>query len=95
MRAASSAQGLSTAIFGGLVGGLLGSSNYNIIGPAGALAGLLDSYATEWGPEILPWVALISAGFSFLFWVSGMIQYLLFMPKSVSLQNTFLNTSPC
>jgi SulP family sulfate permease len=75
--------GLATAIWGGLTGGLLCSSNYNIIGPAGALAGLLDSYATEWGPEILPWVALISSGFAFIFWAGGLIQYLLFMPKYV------------
>lgn len=34
--------GLSTAIYGPIAGGLLGGSNYNILGPAGALVNILS-----------------------------------------------------
>ena len=39
--------GLSTAVWGGIAGGLFASSPYNIIGPAGALAPLLSSYSLQ------------------------------------------------
>ena len=37
--------GLSTAVWGGIAGGLFASSHYNIIGPAGALAPLLSLHS--------------------------------------------------
>ena len=47
--------GLSTAVWGGIAGGLFASSPYNIIGPAGALAPLLSSYSLQvTGPNTNP-----------------------------------------
>ena len=37
--------GLSAAIYGPAVGGLVGGSNYNILGPAGALVNILNRLA--------------------------------------------------
>ena len=41
-------EGLRTAIWGGLMASLLGSSPYNIVGPAGALSGMLSTYVDKW-----------------------------------------------
>jgi SulP family sulfate permease len=35
--------GLSSAVYGPAIGGILGGSNYNILGPAGALVNILSS----------------------------------------------------
>ena len=37
--------GLRTAIWGGIACGIFGSSPFNIIGPAGALSGMLNTYS--------------------------------------------------
>jgi len=76
--------GLRTAIWGGLAGGAFGSSPYNIIGPAGALSGMLSKYGAQFGgPDILPWIALFSSAFTFLVWRWRLSRFLLFMPKAV------------
>lgn len=61
-------QGLSAAIYGPCVGGLVGGSNYNILGPAGALVNILNGLAVENGPEIIPWVAFFAGIFSLGIW---------------------------
>ena len=60
---ASPTAGLRTAIWGGLICGLFGSSPFNVIGPAGALTGMLSTYSAQWGEDILPWIALFSGIF--------------------------------
>ena len=75
--------GLSTAVWGGIAGGLFASSHYNIIGPAGALAPLLSSYALQWGPEILPWLSAGSAVLVFATHATGLQRYMLIMPTAV------------
>lgn len=35
--------GLQAAIFGPMIAGILGGSNYNVLGPAGALVNVLSS----------------------------------------------------
>ena len=42
--------GLSSAIYGPAIGGLVGGSNYNILGPAGALVNILNKLSFENGP---------------------------------------------
>jgi len=76
-------RGVATAIFGGLCASLLGSSDYNIVGPAGALSGMFMSYSVRWTDEILPYLSLISA---VLVLVCGLLRlhpYMLIMPTSV------------
>jgi len=50
--------GLDTAIYGPAIGGLLGGSQYNILGPAGALVNIVSTLALVNGPAIIPLVAL-------------------------------------
>jgi hypothetical protein len=80
---ASPIAGLRTAIWGGLVVGLAGASPYNIIGPAGALIGLLSQYAILWGPSILPWLSLVSGLMCILAARLNLTRYCLLLPKSV------------
>ena len=75
--------GLSTAVWGGMTGGLFCSSPYNIIGPAGALAPILNSYSVQWGPGILPWISLGSAVVIFATYATSLQKYMLYMPKAV------------
>merc|ERR1711865_1214060 len=56
-------RGLATAVFGGLSAGFFGSSDYNIIGPAGALSGMLMAYSVRWSENVLPWMSLCSGCF--------------------------------
>lgn len=74
---------LRAAIWAGLLAGLVGSSPFNVMGPAGALSNMLSSYSAQWTPDILPWISLISAAFSCLALVFKLQKYCLLMPKSV------------
>jgi len=75
--------GLITAFVAGGVAGTFGSSAFNIVGPAGALAGLLMRYSMIYGPEILPWLSLVSALLVFLATSLKLHIYCMFMPKCV------------
>lgn len=76
-------RGVAAAVFGGLCAGLFGSSDYNIVGPAGALSGMLMSYVVQWGEDVLPWLSLISAAICVVCVLLGLHTYMLLMPKSV------------
>jgi MFS superfamily sulfate permease-like transporter len=52
--------GLSAAIYGPIIQGILGGSNYNIVGPAGALVNILSGLVAENGVKIVPLVAIVS-----------------------------------
>ncbi|KAJ1496342.1 hypothetical protein T484DRAFT_1759512 [Baffinella frigidus] len=43
-----------------MICGCFGSSPFNVIGPAGALTGMLSTYSAQWGEDILPWIAIFS-----------------------------------
>jgi len=58
--------GLATAIYGPAIGGILGGSNYNILGPAGALVNIVSTLKNENGVEIIPLVALFGGIMSFV-----------------------------
>lgn len=54
--------GVSTAFWGGLCASIFSSSDFNIIGPAGALSGMLNAATIKFGgAEVLPYLSLISA----------------------------------
>merc|ERR1719433_1515115 len=58
---------VATAFWGGIVTGVFGSSDHNIVGPAGALSGMLNAYTIQFGGSgVLPYLSLISAVFCFL-----------------------------
>eukprot|EP00457_Paulinella_chromatophora_P004079 gb/GEZN01004089.1/.p1 GENE.gb/GEZN01004089.1/~~gb/GEZN01004089.1/.p1 ORF type:complete len:608 (-),score=97.22 gb/GEZN01004089.1/:207-1772(-) len=63
--------------------GIFGSSDFNIIGPAGALSGMLKGYCIKWGSDILPWIAIFSSVVVMAVRVFKLQGYMLIMPKSV------------
>ena len=75
--------GVVTAFWGGLVAALTGGSEFNIVGPTGALSGILSQSAAAHGSAILPWLAIWTAVFSLVVWRFKLVDYLLFVPNSV------------
>lgn len=80
---ATPTQGLITAFWAGLLGAIFGGSHYNIIGPTGALSGVLVSYALAYGYENLPLVALLSGILILIARLLHLDKYIIFIPKSV------------
>jgi SulP family sulfate permease len=79
---ASPVQGVITAIWAGLISSLFGGSNYNIIGPTGALSGLLSSYAILHGTGILPTLAILSGILILAAYLLKLEKYLIFVPSN-------------
>jgi SulP family sulfate permease len=75
--------GLSTAIYGPAIGGVLGGSHYNILGPAGALVNILSTLVNHNGPEIIPLVAFWGGILSFCVYLSKLENYCCWIPISV------------
>ena len=75
--------GLSSAIYGPAIGGLLGGSNYNILGPAGALVTILSEMVEEYGIEIIPWLAIFSGVLSLGVWMAKLERYCVLIPNAV------------
>lgn len=80
---ATPTEGIITAFWAGLLGALLGGSDFNIIGPTGALSGLLVSYAIVHGYETLPLIAIFSGFFILLSYILKLDRYIIFIPRSV------------
>ncbi|HEY1037555.1 MAG TPA: SulP family inorganic anion transporter [Candidatus Paceibacterota bacterium] len=80
---ASPTAGIITAIWAGLIAAIFGGSHFNIIGPAGALSGILAGYALVFGPAVLPIVALISGIVTLAVWALKWDKYIVFIPSSV------------
>ena len=75
--------GLRAAIFGPALGGLLGGSNYNILGPAGALVNILKLYSGTYGAAIVPWLAFVSGLMGLAVWGCKLEKYCTIIPNSV------------
>lgn len=80
---ATPTQGIVTAFWAGLLGAIFGSSNFNIIGPTGALSGVLIAYAIANGYATLPIIAIVSGVLIFLCFLFRLDKYIIFIPKSV------------
>lgn len=74
--------GIITAIWAGLMASLFGGSNYNIVGPTGALSGILAAYALTHGAGALSMLAIVSAVFILISYVFKLERYLVFIPAS-------------
>lgn len=74
--------GIITALWAGLVAAIFGGSNYNIIGPTGALSGFLTSYAIVHGSSTLAMLAIISGIFILIAHYFRLERYLIFVPGS-------------
>lgn len=80
---ATPSEGLITAVWAGLFAGIFGSSNYNIIGPAGALTGVLALFAFQNGPELLPSLAVVTGIFILIAYLFKIQRYMVLIPRSV------------
>jgi len=74
--------GIITAIWAGLFASFLGGSNFNIVGPTGALSGILAVYAFTHGAESLALVALVSGIIILISWFLKLERYLVFIPAN-------------
>ncbi len=75
--------GVITAIWAGLVAAIFGGSNYNVVGPTGALSGILATYALIHGVSSLPFLAILSGIIILLFYALRWERYIVFIPASV------------
>lgn len=80
---ATPSAGIVTAIWAGIVSALIGGSLFNIVGPAGALSGILASYALMYGAAVLPVIAIISGIIILITWFFRLDRYVVFIPSSV------------
>lgn len=75
--------GIITAIWAGFVASLFGGSNFNIIGPTGALSGIIATYAFANGASSLAQLTIITGIFIFIAYLLKLEHYLIFIPSSV------------
>ncbi len=80
---ASPMTGIITAVWAGIIGGIFGGSQFNILGPAGALTGILIGYSILYSPAILPIISVISGLIILAIWALKWDRYLVFIPSSV------------
>ncbi len=80
---ASPIVGIITAIWAGLIASIFGGSNFNIVGPTGALSGILATYSIVHGADGLPSLAIVSGIFILAAFAFKLEKYLLFIPASV------------
>ena len=75
--------GLTAAVYGPLIAGVIGGSNYNVLGPAGALVNILHKLVMENGVEIIPLVAFFSGIISFIVYLLKLEKFFTIIPLSV------------
>ncbi|EKE19689.1 MAG: hypothetical protein ACD_8C00124G0038 [uncultured bacterium] len=75
--------GVITAIWAGLIASFFGGSNFNIVGPTGALSGILVVFAIKYGVSILPMLAIVSGLMILLVYILKWEKYIVFIPSSV------------
>ena len=75
--------GLSTAVYAPALQGIIGGSNYNILGPAGALVNILNKFSGEFGPEIVPYLAIFGGLITYLVYLLKLEKYCMLIPLSV------------
>ena len=80
---ATPVQGIITAFWAGLIGAILGGGHFNIIGPTGALSGILISFAIINGPASLPIITIASGLIILAFYIFKLDKYIIFIPRSV------------
>ncbi|MGI6320863.1 MAG: SulP family inorganic anion transporter [Bacteroidales bacterium] len=80
---ATPTQGIITAFWAGLLGAILGGSHFNIIGPTGALSGILMTFVIVNGYAVLPVVAIVSGLITLAVYFLKLDRYIIFIPKVV------------
>jgi len=75
--------GIITAIWAGLIASIFGGSNFNIVGPTGALSGIIAAFALTHGSGTLSMLAIVSGIFILVAYLFKLEKYLVFIPSSV------------
>lgn len=75
--------GIITAVWAGIIASLFCSSNYNIVGPAGALTAILAAASLQFGAGALASIAVISGLFILGAWALKLDRYISYIPSSV------------
>lgn len=75
--------GIITAFWAGLIASILGGSNYNIVGPTGALSGILAMFALTYGVGSLPALAIMTGLIILIFFILHFERYIILIPSSV------------
>lgn len=74
--------GIITALWAGLIAAIFGGSKFNIVGPTGALSGILASYAIVHGAPALASLAIVAGIIILLAYFLKLERYLIFVPSS-------------
>ncbi|ORC89109.1 Sulfate transporter [Trypanosoma theileri] len=77
-------QGIVSCVWAGAVAAVLGSSHFNVIGPTGALSGLLASMVASYGVPVLAPLALQAGLWIFLFLLFRINHLLRFVSSGVA-----------
>lgn len=75
--------GIITAVWAGFVAAGLGGSNYNIVGPTGALSGLIAAFVALHGTNSLPTMTVLAGVMILAAYALRLERYLIFIPSSV------------
>ncbi len=76
-------QGIITAIWAGLIASIFGGSVFNIVGPAGALSGILAGFALKNGYASLPNIAIVAGVLILIAYLIRLEKYLVYISSSV------------
>lgn len=75
--------GIITAIWAGLIAAIFGGSSFNIIGPTGALSGIIAAYVLSNGIIGLPTLTVLVGIFIIISYLLKLERYLILIPSSV------------
>jgi len=75
------AMGVTTAIWAALL--VPFGSRYNILGPTGALSGLLSTSSLQYGPQVLPFLAIVAGAWCLVFFWLHLDRVCNFIPEAV------------
>lgn len=74
--------GIVTAIWAGIIHSCFGGSRFNIVGPTGALSGILAAFALNHGANMLPMLAIVSGVYILIAYALKLERYFSFIPAS-------------
>lgn len=80
---ASPVIGVLSAFWGGVVAALFGGSAYNIIGPTGALSGLILTFVLSHGAASAPMLTILVGLIILVAWLFNFHKYLIYIPGAV------------
>ncbi|NTW14757.1 MAG: SulP family inorganic anion transporter [Candidatus Moranbacteria bacterium] len=75
--------GVMTAVWAGLIAAAFGGSHYNIVGPTGALSGIIATFVFSQGIGSVPMLAILAGIIILLAYFFRLERYLILVPSSV------------